>query len=113
MMDRTLSSLASFLDDTTWHRLADQLRFSTRELQIVRAIFADEKEAAIARSLQISPHTVHTHIERLYAKLQIASRVQLVVTVLTELLVLTSRQNTPLKPICFHRIAGDCPFNAN
>jgi DNA-binding CsgD family transcriptional regulator len=40
----------------------------------------------IADHLGISPHTVHTHIERLYRKVGVASRVSLVRRVFVEYL---------------------------
>lgn len=57
-----------------WHRLAVALRLSGRELQILRLLFHDQKEFAIARQLGISAHTVHTHLDRLYRKLHVAGR---------------------------------------
>jgi len=50
----------------------------------VQAVFDDQNESRIARSLGISAHTVHTHIERVYRKLGVSSRVTLVVRVFVE-----------------------------
>lgn len=71
----------SILPETTWQTLAASLRMSDRELEITKHIFDDRKELAIACTLGISPHTVHTHLERLYHKLNVGSRVELVVAV--------------------------------
>jgi len=62
------------------------LRISDRELQIIQRIFDDQKEFAIADELTISVHTVHTHVERLYRKLGISSRVGLILCILSEYL---------------------------
>lgn len=70
--------------DTAWTQLAHSLRLSAREFQIVQGVFDDKKEVSIARDLGISPHTVHTHLERLYDKLEVASRVALVLRVVAE-----------------------------
>ncbi len=44
-----------------WDELARALRLSYREQQIVRGVFDDQTEFAIAVELGISPHTVHTY----------------------------------------------------
>lgn len=67
--------------DEEWARLRQELHLSPREMQVVRLIFADDKEEAIAGELGISPSTVHTYIERLYRKLGVRDRVQMVVRV--------------------------------
>jgi DNA-binding CsgD family transcriptional regulator len=72
----------------TWRLLTRSLRLSLREAQIVLAIFDDEKESAMASDLGISPHTVHTHIDRLYRKLSVSSRVALVLRIFVEYLYL-------------------------
>src|SRR6266436_2927942 len=76
----------SILPHDTWKVIAKSLRISDRELQIIQGIFDDRKEFAIADELKISMHTVHTHLERLYRKLGISSRVALVLYILYEYL---------------------------
>src|SRR5262245_53174821 len=71
-----------------WRVIANSLRISDRELEIVQGIFDDRKEFAIADELKISTHTVHTHLERLYRKLGVSSRVGLVLSILSEYLSL-------------------------
>jgi DNA-binding CsgD family transcriptional regulator len=72
----------------TWRLLTRSLRLSLREAQIVLAMFDDQKESAMASDLGISPHTVHTHIDRLYRKLSVSSRVALVLRIFVEYLYL-------------------------
>jgi DNA-binding NarL/FixJ family response regulator len=67
-----------------WWALANGLKLSTREFQIVQHLFDDETEAAIAKQLEISSHTVHTYFERLYRKLGVCSRGELMVRVFSE-----------------------------
>ena len=55
-----------------------------KKFEIVQAIFDDDTELAIAQRLGISQHTVHTHIERLYQKLDVGSRIQLVMCVVRQ-----------------------------
>jgi DNA-binding CsgD family transcriptional regulator len=74
----------SILTHDGWRTIAQSLRISDRELQIIQGIFDDRKEFAIADDLMISVHTVHTHLERLYRKLGVSSRVALVLYILSE-----------------------------
>lgn len=67
--------------DGEWLDVARELKFSDRELEIVRLCVDDLKESAIARRLAISGHTVHTHMERLHHKLGVGSRAALLVRV--------------------------------
>lgn len=69
-----------------WSRVASSLGLSRRELQIVQSIFDDDKELSMAYQLHISPHTVHTYIQRIYRKLGVSSRCELVVRVFGEYL---------------------------
>ncbi|MGD8452978.1 MAG: helix-turn-helix transcriptional regulator [Phycisphaerae bacterium] len=78
------------LTDAQWSRLGQALRLSERELQILQCIFQDQTEAAIARALRISAHTVHTHLERVYHKLDVRSRAGLLVRVFAEHLALST-----------------------
>lgn len=102
---------SEFLSAQAWECLAARLSFSARELEIARAILDDKKELAIARQLGISPHTVHTHLERLYHKLGVTSRVELVVHIARRHLELVSQTDSPLPPLCGNRAAGRCPLD--
>lgn len=72
-----------------WSAIAENLRLSAREFQIVRCCFEDLKESAIARRLGISYHTVHTHLERLYKKLGVCSRPAMMVQIFSAYITLT------------------------
>jgi DNA-binding CsgD family transcriptional regulator len=76
----------SILSHDAWRRIARSLRISDRELQIIKEIFDDRKESAIADDLTISVHTVHTHLERLYRKLGVSTRAGLILCILSEYL---------------------------
>lgn len=69
------------LSGNEWERAVRDLNLSGREQEIARAIFDDRTESSIAEKLGISPHTVHTHVERLYRKLGVGSRTQLILRV--------------------------------
>ena len=81
MTDHRITDL---LPDSAWAALARSLRLSEREAQIARALLEDESEAAIAADLRISPHTVHTHLDRLYRKLTVRSRCQAIARLFAE-----------------------------
>jgi DNA-binding CsgD family transcriptional regulator len=100
---------AGLFSDRTWAVLAVNLKLSARELEIVRGIFNDRKEHAIAAELGISAHTVHTERERLYRKLGINNQVQLMLRLFSEFHALTLDGST-LPPICALRTAGRCPL---
>ncbi|GAB5517974.1 MAG: response regulator transcription factor [Rhodothermales bacterium] len=60
---------------------------SDRELQILEGIVADETEHQIGERLFISPHTVRSHIKRIYKKLHVHSRASAVRVALQHRLV--------------------------
>lgn len=101
---------AAMFSEEAWSQIGQSLKLSGRELQIVRAVFDDHTEFAIARNLNLSPHTVHTHCERLYRKLAVTDRVKLVLRVTNEFIALTFAPESKLPPICANRAAGRCPL---
>ncbi len=78
-----------------WDEVGRMLRLSGRELQIVRGMFNDKIQYAIAAELGISPHTVHTHVERVYHKLGATNRAQLLVRVMTAFVALAASAKIP------------------
>jgi DNA-binding CsgD family transcriptional regulator len=76
--------------DQGWVEVGRTLNLSGRQLQIVRGMFDDKIQYSIAADLGISPHTVHTHIERLYRKLGVTNRAQLLMRVMTEFVTLVA-----------------------
>lgn len=92
----------SLLPDRTWRSIARSLSLSPREFQIVLHVFDDAKEGDIADRMNISAHTVHTHLERLYRKLGVGSRGGMIVRVFAEYVSLASAGGDG-KPIHRHR----------
>jgi DNA-binding CsgD family transcriptional regulator len=69
----------TFLPEPSWKSIVRSLGLSDREAQVAGLILGDGScESAMAASLSISPHTVHTHLERIYRKLRVTSRSQVV-----------------------------------
>ena len=67
-----------------WRSLAAALGLSPRESGIVRSVFDGASEKRIAERFGLSPHTVHTYLWRIYRKLHVQSREELLVRVFAE-----------------------------
>jgi DNA-binding CsgD family transcriptional regulator len=85
----------TLLQDHAWAAISSSLRLSARELQIVTCLIEDglDTDDQIGRVLGISPHTVHTHLERLYKKIGVASRSHLILRVFAEYVRFSSPAN--------------------
>lgn len=73
--------LSSYLTRTQWNSIAARLPLSRRQLQIVRCIFDGLDEPAMSRQLGIATGTIHTYLDRLYKKLGVSCRCELIVRV--------------------------------
>jgi len=104
---------AAMFSDQAWGKIGRKFKLSGRELQVIKEIFDDRTEFAIAAHYGVSPHTVHTYCERLYHKLAVTGRVKLVLRIVDEFLALTVAPETVLPPICANRFAGHCPLRRN
>ena len=93
-----------------WAALSRSLHLSQREQQLLRGVLDDWTDASIAAALGISPHTVHTHFERLHQKLGVPNRVKLILRVVAEFLALTASPASDLPPICPNRYRCGCPL---
>jgi len=54
-----------------WATIAGALGLTVRELEIVQQLFGGASETETGRALGISAHTVHTHLGRVYRKLNV------------------------------------------
>ena len=102
---------SAIFSEQAWEEIACRLKLSGRELQIVRGIFDDEKDVAIAQHIGISLHTVHTHVERLHHKLAVANRSQLLLRVMQEFLRLTVLPENDLPLLRASRTSGGRPVS--
>ncbi len=80
-----------------WRSLASCLGLSPRECGIVRAVFDGNSEKDTAARFGLSPHTVHTYLWRIYRKLGVQSREELLVRVFAEFRTLPKRSSTARK----------------
>ena len=71
----------AFLTTVDWQEISSYLKLSARQTEIAILVFANYSEVTIAQMLSISSHTVHSHLERLYRKLSVRSRCELIVRV--------------------------------
>lgn len=81
---------SSHLSLAEWQAISKSLQLSRRQLQIARGVFDGLDEALIGQALGLSPHTVHAHFNRLYRKLEVKSRCELIVRVFLAYLSLAS-----------------------
>jgi len=89
-----------------WDQIARSLGLSGRELQIVRGVFDDRIESAIAADLGISAHTVHTYFDRLHRKLGVATRTGLVLRITREFLALAASPQDPVQLAVFAQVSA-------
>jgi DNA-binding CsgD family transcriptional regulator len=99
---------ASLLTDHAWLEIARTLGLTKRELQIVQGVFDNLPKAGIAKRLKISGHTVHTHLNRLFKKLTVTTRTELVLRIVEQMITLTLSETGVLPPICRRHHSGDC-----
>ncbi len=60
-----------------WAGLASKFGLSPRQGEVAQSTLAHRSDEGIAQALSLSRRTVHTHVERLYEKLEIHSHIQL------------------------------------
>jgi DNA-binding CsgD family transcriptional regulator len=86
-----------------WTEISESLELTRRECEVVLAVLDDQSDSDIAQELGISANTVHSHIRRVYGKLGVSSRTQLVARVLAEYKRLVSKTKCIVVP-------SRCPF---
>jgi DNA-binding NarL/FixJ family response regulator len=101
---------ALMLSDPAWLEIATALNVTKRELQVIQAVFDNLHESAIAHRLGISAHTTHTHLNRLFLKLNVTTRTELVLRIVEQMIFLTLSETGVLPPICRLYHASCCCF---
>jgi len=67
-----------------WAKLVSELSLSPRQEQIVRYLFDGLADKQIALSMEIAVPTVRTHLTRLFSKLHVNDRSELILHVFRE-----------------------------
>ena len=78
--------ISAYMAEPQWRRVAEALDLTGRELDIVRLLLDECDEDAVAETLGISRGTVHTHLQRLYIRLRIHRRCDLLTRVFAVIL---------------------------
>jgi DNA-binding NarL/FixJ family response regulator len=73
------------MSEQEWTELHSRLELSPRQAQIVRGVLHCKSDKEIARELDITLPTLRTHLARLFRKLDLNDRTELVVHVLVSL----------------------------
>ena len=63
--------------ESEWSQLTEQLCLSRREAQIIRLLCEGHKNYSAAQALGISPATVRTYLRRVYRKVHVNDRFEL------------------------------------
>jgi DNA-binding NarL/FixJ family response regulator len=77
----TLGLATKIFSENEWLQLSNELYLSPRQAEIVKCILWGCSDKQIARELQISVATVRTHLSRLFSKLNIQDRSELILYV--------------------------------
>jgi len=77
-------SVAQIFTPSEWAELTNQLGFSARQAQIARYLLEGLGDKQIASQLSISVHTIREYLSRMFAKLDVQDRNELVVSVFRE-----------------------------
>ena len=74
----------SIFSHQEWSDICRGLDFSDRQEQIVALLLKGHKTSSVATALDISPDTVRAHLRRLYPKLGVSDRLELMVCCVRE-----------------------------
>ena len=103
---------AAILSDHAWSEIAKALRITKREIQIIQGVFDNLTQKGIASRLDMAEHTAHTHLNRLFVKLTVTTRTELVLRIVEQLIALTLAETGVLPPICPRHQRGACPLRS-
>ena len=103
---------AAILSDHAWSEIAKALRITRREIQIIQGVFDNLTQQGIASRLKMNEHTAHTHLNRLFLKLTVTTRTELVLRVMEQMIALTLAETGVLPPICPRHQRGACPLRS-
>lgn len=90
MTDPITNCEDDIFDEAEWTALTRELALSPKQVQIVRRVIQGMSDKRIALELNMSMATVRTHLSRLFAKLDIQNRNELILLVFRQF-----RTNSP------------------
>ncbi len=71
----------ALFDANEWQMIREVLQLTPRQSQVLSLILAGKNDKEIATALRIGTATVRTHVSRLFERLDVTDRTQLVVSV--------------------------------
>jgi DNA-binding NarL/FixJ family response regulator len=99
---------AAMLSEQAWSEVGSALRVTRREVEVVQAVFDNLTEKGIASRFAITEHTAHTHLNRLFKKLNVRSRTELVLRFVEQMMELILSETAVLPPICPRHESSHC-----
>jgi DNA-binding CsgD family transcriptional regulator len=99
---------AAILSEHAWIEIGRALGVTSREVQIIQAVFDNLTQKGIACRFAITEHTAHTHLNRLFKKLNVSTRTELVLRVMEQMIALVLSETGVLPPICPRHESGHC-----
>lgn len=72
------------LNDKQWSYLQRRYELTPRELQIAALVCQGFRNGSIAKSLDITPGTVKTHVSNIYRKVKVRSKITMLLTFVSE-----------------------------
>ena len=79
MRRKLAAACRSMLEEMAPRKLSFDLTqgFSKRMTETLQLLLAGDSEKEVAAKLNLSPHTVHIHVKKLYKRLDVSSRAEL------------------------------------
>ncbi len=81
------------LDKKQWIYVQNRHNLTPRERQIAELVCQGLRNGKIAEHLRIKPGTVKTHIRNIYRKVQVQSKIAMLLRFVTEARILSERYN--------------------
>lgn len=80
------------ISNEDWRELGEYFRLSSRELRVAVLIFEGNSRSQIAQRMAKAPGTVRSYIDRIFAKLNVADRLGMVLRIMRIHLALVAQQ---------------------
>lgn len=78
------SAISFPFDTATWGRIVESLEFSPQQARLLERLLCGMGDKQIARDLGLSVPTVRTYLGRIFDKLDVGDRVQLILRVFAQ-----------------------------